>query len=273
MRDHYRRLLALRRRLPREVRIDVEGQRLTLRRGNATLVADFAARTAELARVRVWPGRAVPARARRGTARGRTSRSSPRTPTTSSSASSTTRTPRRASRSPSARRSTGTATCPAWGPGQRYGYRVHGPWAPAEGHRFNPAKLLIDPYAKAIEGAGRLARREHAPVRPGRRRRRPRARRRGRRGRDPEVRRHRPELRLGGRPAAADAMARHRHLRDARQGVHDAPPGRPRRPARHLRRPRLGGGDRPLPLARRDRGRAAADPPHRRRARASSSAA
>jgi isoamylase len=37
-------------------------------------------------------------------------------------------------------------------PGQRYGYRVDGPFAPAEGHRFNANKLLIDPYAKAIEG-------------------------------------------------------------------------------------------------------------------------
>ncbi len=37
-------------------------------------------------------------------------------------------------------------------PGQRYGYRVHGPYKPAEGHRFNPAKLLFDPYAKAIDG-------------------------------------------------------------------------------------------------------------------------
>ncbi|GAC1651651.1 MAG: glycogen debranching protein GlgX [Gemmatimonadaceae bacterium] len=37
-------------------------------------------------------------------------------------------------------------------PGQFYGYRIHGPYAPAEGHRFNPAKLLIDPYAKAITG-------------------------------------------------------------------------------------------------------------------------
>jgi len=37
-------------------------------------------------------------------------------------------------------------------PGQRYGYRVHGPYAPQEGHRFNPAKLLLDPYAKAIAG-------------------------------------------------------------------------------------------------------------------------
>src|SRR6266508_2376405 len=41
---------------------------------------------------------------------------------------------------------------PGVGPGQRYGYRVHGPFAPERGHRFNPAKLLIDPYAKAIDG-------------------------------------------------------------------------------------------------------------------------
>ncbi|KUK56921.1 MAG: Glycogen debranching enzyme GlgX, partial [Synergistales bacterium 53_16] len=38
------------------------------------------------------------------------------------------------------------------GPGQRYGYRVHGAWDPAQGKRCNPAKLLIDPYAKAVEG-------------------------------------------------------------------------------------------------------------------------
>jgi glycogen operon protein len=37
-------------------------------------------------------------------------------------------------------------------PGQLYGYRVHGPWDPAHGHRFNPAKLLLDPYAREIEG-------------------------------------------------------------------------------------------------------------------------
>ncbi len=37
-------------------------------------------------------------------------------------------------------------------PGQRYGYRVDGPWEPEKGHRFNAAKLLIDPYAKAITG-------------------------------------------------------------------------------------------------------------------------
>jgi len=37
-------------------------------------------------------------------------------------------------------------------PGQRYGFRVHGPWMPSEGQRCNPAKLLLDPYAKAIDG-------------------------------------------------------------------------------------------------------------------------
>ncbi|MEV6029919.1 glycogen debranching protein GlgX [Nonomuraea sp. NPDC052116] len=37
-------------------------------------------------------------------------------------------------------------------PGQRYGYRVHGPHDPSQGHRCNPAKLLLDPYAKAIDG-------------------------------------------------------------------------------------------------------------------------
>ena len=36
--------------------------------------------------------------------------------------------------------------------GQRYGYRVHGPWDPSQGHRFNPAKLVIDPCALRIEG-------------------------------------------------------------------------------------------------------------------------
>ena len=37
-------------------------------------------------------------------------------------------------------------------PGTIYGYRVHGPYAPEEGHRFNPNKLLLDPYAKSLVG-------------------------------------------------------------------------------------------------------------------------
>ncbi|MEU6429016.1 glycogen debranching protein GlgX [Microbispora sp. NPDC046973] len=40
-------------------------------------------------------------------------------------------------------------------PGQRYGFRVHGPYRPDHGHRCNPSKLLLDPYAKAIEGSVR----------------------------------------------------------------------------------------------------------------------
>ena len=41
---------------------------------------------------------------------------------------------------------------PQVGPGQRYGFRVDGPFDPAHGHRYNPSKLLLDPYARAVEG-------------------------------------------------------------------------------------------------------------------------
>ncbi len=44
------------------------------------------------------------------------------------------------------------------GPGQRYGFRVHGPWRPAEGLRCNPDKLLLDPYGKAVDGVVRWQR-------------------------------------------------------------------------------------------------------------------
>ncbi|MFJ8131070.1 glycogen debranching protein GlgX [Streptomyces hydrogenans] len=45
---------------------------------------------------------------------------------------------------------------PGVGPGQRYGYRVHGRWDPWTGARWNPAKLLLDPYARAVDGEFRL---------------------------------------------------------------------------------------------------------------------
>ncbi|MGE0299927.1 MAG: glycogen debranching protein GlgX, partial [Pseudonocardia sp.] len=45
---------------------------------------------------------------------------------------------------------------PGVGVGQAYGYRVSGPWDPARGLRYNPAKLLLDPYARAIDGAVRF---------------------------------------------------------------------------------------------------------------------
>src|ERR1700709_1376479 len=41
---------------------------------------------------------------------------------------------------------------PGVDPGTLYGYRVHGPYEPEAGHRFNPNKLLIDPYARAMHG-------------------------------------------------------------------------------------------------------------------------
>ncbi|HEY3737866.1 MAG TPA: glycogen debranching enzyme, partial [Jatrophihabitans sp.] len=44
------------------------------------------------------------------------------------------------------------AFLPGIEPGQRYGFRVHGPYDPANGNRCNPSKLLLDPYAKAIDG-------------------------------------------------------------------------------------------------------------------------
>ncbi len=44
---------------------------------------------------------------------------------------------------------------PGLRPGQQYGYRVHGPYEPDKGLRFNPNKLLIDPYAKALNGTGK----------------------------------------------------------------------------------------------------------------------
>ncbi len=44
------------------------------------------------------------------------------------------------------------AYLPEVGPGQLYGYRVHGPYEPRRGHRFNPHKLLIDPYARVLHG-------------------------------------------------------------------------------------------------------------------------
>ena len=46
-------------------------------------------------------------------------------------------------------------------PGLIYGYRVHGPYAPQQGHRFNPNKLLLDPYAHAVVGAYRDDARNH----------------------------------------------------------------------------------------------------------------
>ncbi len=59
---------------------------------------------------------------------------------------------RSATSSPSSRWASGTARCPRCAPARRTAIRVDGPWAPDEGLRFNPAKLLLDPYALAVTG-------------------------------------------------------------------------------------------------------------------------
>ena len=95
-------------------------------------------------------------------------------------------------------------------PGQLYGYRVSGPWAPERGLRFDPTRVLLDPYGTRRRHPGRLP----AGV-PRRRPRRP--------GPD-EERRHRPgRLRLGGRPAARPIGSGHDHLRGPRRGLHGGP--------------------------------------------------
>ena len=75
---------------------------------------------------------------------------------------------RRASRSRSAPPSTGTATSPASAPASATATASTARTHPRAGHRFNPHKLLLDPYAKAIDGRGRLASGERAALRPAR---------------------------------------------------------------------------------------------------------
>ena len=86
---------------------------------------------------------------------------------------------------------------PRVGPGQRYGYRVHGPHDPGAGLRCNPNKLLLDPYAKAVDGHHHL---ERGPVRLPLRRPGLLQRRRLRPLRH-DLGRDQPVLRLGRRPA------------------------------------------------------------------------
>jgi glycogen operon protein len=151
---------------------------------------------------------------------------------------------------------------PQVGPGARYGFRVDGPFDPARGLRHNPSKLLLDPYARAVDGAfvlddavfgslpGRDAVQDHrdsAPFVP-----------RGRRG----ARR----VPLGRRPAAAHPVELDRRLRAAREGLHRAAPRRAAAPARHLRRAGPRGVGRAPARARRHRRRAAARAPLRVRA-------
>ena len=125
-------------------------------------------------------------------------------------------------------------------PGQLYGYRVHGPYEPERGFRFNPHKLLIDPYAKQL--AGRLVWSDaHFGYRAGSAAGRSVFRSTGQRARNAEGRRHRRSFHLGGGAQAIGSLGRHHHLRSARQGTDAAARRRPAGLARHLPRSRGAG--------------------------------
>jgi glycogen operon protein len=98
-------------------------------------------------------------------------------------------------------------------PGQLYGYRVHGPYAPERGDRFNAHKLLLDPYARLV--AGPL---DRCPLRISRRRtaRRPVVRYARQRVGDAQVPGDRLLVHLGQRHTAANPVGTHGHLRIAR---------------------------------------------------------
>jgi hypothetical protein len=145
---------------------------------------------------------------------------------------------------------------PGVSPGQRYGLRVHGDWDPARGRRWNPAKLLVDPYARALCG--------DATGHPSTR---------GDSQQDSAA--HVPhgvvvhdDFPWGDErpPRTPYAVRRHGPLRAARQGVHRPPPRDPTGPAWDLRRPRAPRRHRTPGVARRDGGGAAAGAPLRERA-------
>ena len=102
--------------------------------------------------MQVWTGSAYPARARRTTAPAPTSPSSRRWPTWSSSVCIDEDGKEQRVALTEVDADIWHVYLPGVVPGQRYGYRVHGPYDPEQGHRCNPSKLLLDPYAKAVDG-------------------------------------------------------------------------------------------------------------------------
>ena len=149
-------------------------------------------------------------------------------------------------------------------PGQLYGYRVHGPYEPAEGHRFNPNKLLLDPYARQIVGELKwdpalfgytlgspeadlsFDERDSAPFMP-------------------KCRVIDPAFTWGEERRPQIPWERTIFYEAHVRGFTMRHPAVPRGAARHLRRPDAPPGGRLYPRPRRHRGRAAADPRLRRR--------
>ncbi len=144
-------------------------------------------------------------------------------------------------------------------PGLLYGYRVHGPYEPERGHRFNPHKLLIEPYAKHIQGQIKWSD-AHFGYRVGNAKEDLSFDKHDSARGHAEVPRDRPRLHLGRRSPAARPVPRHRDLRAARARLHDAPSRGAARAARHLRGARHRARDRSPAAPRRHRGRADAGP-------------
>ena len=157
-------------------------------------------------------------------------------------------------RAPARAHARGVARLPSRrAPGQLYGYRVHGPYAPAEGHRFNPAKLLIDPYAKGAQLATCAGTMRCTATSWAARRRTTRSISATRLATCPSARSVDPAFTWGGDRRPAAFVDRHGVLRGAREG-HDPAPPRPRpEAARHVRRPVGPARDRPPRRSRRHR--------------------
>ena len=148
-----------------------------------------------------------------------------------------TREPRSDSTSTTARRSSGTSTCPGSGRDSATATESTGPTT-AGGAALQPRQASDRPVREGDRRRRRLARRQHAALRAGRRRGRgPADRQHRRRRRDPQERRHRSALRLGWRSAARAKLERRTVIYETHvKGSHDAPPRRARGAERHLRR-------------------------------------
>ena len=121
-------------------------------------------------------------------------------------------------------------------PGQLYGYRVHGPYEPEHGHRFNPNKLLVDPYAKALVGQASPGATRISAIAPAA----PQAdlsfdRRDNARGMPKAVGRSTTPS-PGATSAGRSCLGRHDHLRGACQRPDAAARGRAAGVARHVSR-------------------------------------
>ena len=185
----------------------------------------------------VWPGTPFPARRHLGW-RGRQFRTVLRTRRDASSCACSIRSGKREVQRIELREQTDQiwhCYLPEARPGLLYGYRVHGPYDPAHGHRFNPNKLLIEPYAKDIVGQLRWSD-AHFGYRIGHRNEDLSFDRRDNAAGMPKCRVIDPAFTWGDDRSPQHPLARHGDLRTACARLHHEPSRRSAAPARHLRR-------------------------------------